>query len=834
MADEDGSVSAYRNTARRECEVSDGNLTPEIRSALLDFQRYLSDELAPLMALDSIEKVISLPPEVAAGQIKSWIGGQYRGRGAEIPVSDYLFHAVKKIHHFAALQLVPEKKISAYLMALRVPILEMCPPADRQFLEQNLEVVGDPTPVGGGAEIVYRQPGTERKLASKKDEQGRRAEIEQRMSLIMDRLSRIPARSDASGSVTPARHQILSEAISTAVSYAHSGGELDENLDEIRRAGADVDPSRLFRYLGNTLPEWAVPVRESMSADSEDFPSSESDPIEAMKRLLTLSDSPQEKSRRFRQLIEAAIEQFNEGALGRAVTMLGLAEGLVEAREITEEDSERVRRSVEVNLDANRLRESAETPEAHYLLRKLLRFFPGLTPKGILSELQKQERRDRRRLLLALVEVFEEDAREAALEIFAEQGDERLAKSDPYFARNLLYVLNRIPQGEKSSDHQMRLAENLSSPSYPPFLTKEAIATLGQTRNPRAAEVLARRLQEYEALLTGGGKLPYPPGEVRQIVDRTVAALVKIGSDQALSAVVEHGLSTDPALGDSLRRLSALGNRNLFDRPEIVGRLVGAVQSRLPKKVLGIVMQRKSGDDIEKLIDALSGTDAPEVLELLDSIRQKHPDTTFGQKAQAILESSGVGKSAMTAAAPKLSGDLELFGLPNLVQNLASMEVSGVLTIMDSEGKRTGAVAYDGGKITRCHTGELRGKDAFFQLFEHAGPGSFSFVEIADAAKGESETEPMNVTPLIMEALRRFDELRLSKAIVPPDSSLGATSVKPVHDPREKDPKVIREVWLKAASGEPPEKWEPEIPVDSYRVWRLLRHWVESGALELR
>ncbi len=787
------------------------------------------------MALDAVETIIALPPDVAASQIKSWISGQFRGRGAEIPVSDYLFHAVKKIHHFAELQLVPEKKILSYLHALKGPILEMCPPGDRQFLEHNLEMIGEPAPVGGSsAEILYRQPGTEKKLATSKDEQGRRAEIDQRMSLIMDRLSRIQARPGPSGTMPPARSHIISEAVSTAVSASHTGGELDENLEEIRRAGADVDPRLLFRYLGNSLPEWAVPVRESMSTDLEDFPSSETHPIEAMKRLLTLSDSPQEKSRRFRQLVESAIEQFNDGALGRAVTMLGLAEGLIEAQEVGAEDGETIRRSAESNLDANRLRETAETPESHYLLRKLLRFFPGLGPKGILQELKTQERRDRRRLLLALVEVFEEDAREAALELFSEHGDERLAKSDPYFARNLLYVLNRIPASEQSNDRQMRLAENLSSPSYPPFLTKEAIATLGQTRSPRAPEVLIRRLQEYEAMLTGGGKLPYPPGEVRQIVDRTVAALVKIGSNEALLAVVDHGLSTDPALGDSLRRITALGNRNLFDKPQVVERLVGAVQNRLPKKVLGIVVQRKSGDDVEKLLDALSGTDAPEVLELMESIRQKYPDAPFAQKAQEILEASGVGRSALTATAPKLSGDLELFGLPNLVQNLASMEVSGVLTIMDTEGKRIGAVAYEDGKIVRCHTGELRGKDAFFQLFENAGPGSFSFVEMADSAKNESREEPMQVTPLIIEGLRRFDELRLSRAIVPPESSLGPTSVKPVHEPREKDPKVIREVWLKAASGEPPEKWEPEIPVDSYRVWRLLRYWVENGALELR
>ncbi|MDX1585034.1 MAG: DUF4388 domain-containing protein, partial [Thermoanaerobaculia bacterium] len=268
-------------------------------------------------------------------------------------------------------------------------------------------------------------------------------------------------------------------------------------------------------------------------------------------------------------------------------------------------------------------------------------------------------------------------------------------------------------------------------------------------------------------------------------------------------------------------------------KPELVDRLIKAVRRHLPKRVLGIVVRGKEAEEVEKLLEALAGTDTAEVLELLESIRQHYPDKPYAEKAQSILESSGVGRST-AATAPKLSGDLELFGLPNLMQNLASMELTGVLTIADREGNRVGAVAFDSGKIGRCHTGDLRGKDAFFQLFENAGSGTFSFVERSEAGKDDSDMTPMEVTPLIMEALRRFDELRLSRAIVPPESGLQATDKKPAHDPRETDPKVIREVWMKASSGEPPETWESEISVDSFRIWRLLRHWVENGALELK
>jgi hypothetical protein len=67
---------------------------------------------------------------------------------------------------------------------------------------------------------------------------------------------------------------------------------------------------------------------------------------------------------------------------------------------------------------------------------------------------------------------------------------------------------------------------------------------------------------------------------------------------------------------------------------------------------------------------------------------------------------------------------------------------------------------------------------------------------------------------------------------VPPDVPLRPTGVKPVHHPHENDPKVIREVWMKASTGAPPAEWEHQVPVDSYRIWRLLAYWVETGALD--
>jgi hypothetical protein len=41
-------------------------------------------------------------------------------------------------------------------------------------------------------------------------------------------------------------------------------------------------------------------------------------------------------------------------------------------------------------------------------------------------------------------------------------------------------------------------------------------------------------------------------------------------------------------------------------------------------------------------------------------------------------------------------------------------------------------------------------------------------------------------------------------------------------------------VWQRAYSGAPALECEKDLPVDSYRVRRMLAHWIEEGALEPR
>jgi hypothetical protein len=91
---------------------------------------------------------------------------------------------------------------------------------------------------------------------------------------------------------------------------------------------------------------------------------------------------------------------------------------------------------------------------------------------------------------------------------------------------------------------------------------------------------------------------------------------------------------------------------------------------------------------------------------------------------------------------------------------------------------------------------------------------------------------PTDVMPLLMEGIRRHDEFNQACVIAPDDAILKATTVKPTPPDGESDPALVREVWVKASSGTAVGAWEPLIPIDAYRVRRLVAHWMEQGALQ--
>src|SRR5260370_17488345 len=109
---------------------------PEIREAIEELQQYLSDTLPPLVVADSIKLLLDYPVGLVASNIHAWTSGQYHRGGADLPISDYLFHAVRKIQLMGEFHLVPQQPFQKYLHTLKIAALNYCPPRDPHLLKQ--------------------------------------------------------------------------------------------------------------------------------------------------------------------------------------------------------------------------------------------------------------------------------------------------------------------------------------------------------------------------------------------------------------------------------------------------------------------------------------------------------------------------------------------------------------------------------------------------------------------------------------------------------------------------------------------------------------------------
>jgi hypothetical protein len=240
----------------------------------------------------------------------------------------------------------------------------------------------------------------------------------------------------------------------------------------------------------------------------------------------------------------------------------------------------------------------------------------------------------------------------------------------------------------------------------------------------------------------------------------------------------------------------------------------------------------KKNHNIDILIQALSCTPAPAVRQKLEEIVQRFPGEGFSTKASKALEGLGVKVRADEAPAKTMTGDLELFGLPNLLQSLADSKVTGNLALLDRENEQMGSLVFADGQLAACRAGPLGGDSAFYQLFERPVPGTFIFTSQSDAAvKKEAKGEPLEIMPAMLEAMRRHDEFNQARALAPDDVALKPTGTKPTVVEDEADAEIMKAVWAKASAGETPEQCEAAVHVDSYRIRRLYAHWLEQGAL---
>jgi hypothetical protein len=847
--------------------VEDDHTGSERQDARLDLiARYLSDEIAPMIFLDAVDDLLQAPARVVGLAVRGWLVSQLRGAPG-VAISDYLYHAVKKLHLLGELELVPAPELAAFLRGVFPEILKLCPDQERAALVQNLEHIGSSeTSLASRVEVLHRPAGGSGAsgggappgvgvgggrptaqgqavgavagqpvyapaagagagpVAGGAAQAGTALPVSVvqglgRLNLLLDRIENMPA---TGGSRAPDA-ELLAGVATEMAAVSSDGIELDGRLRRLQELGGSQIGSSVLRLLGRSLPDWAPPSGEIQQLGA----------VRAMQKIINLAQESEETQRRFSELVAAAVEQFNEGALGRAVTMLDLAQRMIDDEEVDATIIKAVVGQVYPNLDHLQLRAMADSEEKHQLLRRVMAFFPQLGPEELLLELEVEPKRDRRRTLISLLTVHGTTARTTVFAALRD-GISGVRQFPWHFERNLLYLLRSIPRSDSEPlDAEIDVLVHFSDPAGPLAVVREALTALSQISHDRVDTTLAARMSELEDALTGSRELPHTQEELRGLLDSIVVALARTPTAAARRAVVSHGLNRSGALGDTLGRLARLGLQDLSPEPQLVERLLGAVRAELPTKVFGLtVTTGRRAHAIDRLIQALAGTDTPAVRQLLTDIASRFAGQPFAEPAARTLAQLGTAVQEEERPTASLSGDLKLFGLPNLLQNLSDSQVSGVLTLFDQDGAVSASMVIDRGALRDARAGALLGDTAVFQLLERPGTGRFVFVNRTDFPPRDTEESMTDsVTAILLEGMRRYDELARATTVVPDHARYRPTGRKPSSIEEEGDPELVRSVWLQAAEGCTPVECEHTLAVDSFRVRRLYEQWLAEGAL---
>ncbi len=815
--------------------------SPQLREAIDELHLYLSDVVPPLVAADAFKVLVKASADVTASGIRAWVESKRR-RSAEIAASDYLLYALQKVFLMGQFGLVPGDLFERFLGDLQSVLLASCPAEEREAFAEKLAKLPESTKTltaSEGARIrqaaaageTVPAPPVAAPLSAEQQRDLRR------FHLLLERLG--PRAPGATGPGPAAESDAtVCQALAAAIHCSRDRREFEEHAERLRRLGIATEAADVFRALGRCLPGWLLAQSAEPGGSKEGEPragpsGSGGALIEALHRFVAQPEDPTEVARRFNQMVHAAVERFNEGAVPQAAAMLDLADRLIAEERVDAGTARTVKQKADEALDLERLRRCAETPRQYPLFRRILDFFAATSPKSLLDELVREEKRERRKLILQLLEVHGAPVRREALGRLRRPFGEGEGDETWHFRRNLLYLLRRIPaaRGEVASDEDVDATARHAVSTFPAAFVREAVAALGQFKHERAEAALRMLVEELEKMLEKPGSSPYDRREARVLLDSAVTALARLGTANARRAVAEYALKKRGEPG-RIAKLSELAGRDLSGEAELVERLLGALKANSPRRVFGIVLRSRDAD-ARHVIEALSATSAPAVREAFEGLAGRFPGQEIGKAAARAL--SGLeGAGRVPRGAPEsLSGELEPFGLPALVQDLADLKLSGTLRLKDPTGKLFAEIVLRGGAIMSYWSERLAGETGFYQLVERPASGAYVFEWPPASGAAEAPVGALlEIVPLCREGMRRYDELQQSAALVPDDMKLAATAVRPERHPDEVDGMFVNGLWNLASGGASASECEQSLAADPYRIRRQLAHWVESGALK--
>ena len=403
-------------------------MSETVAAALSMFQRYLDEEIPPSAASYALSTLMAQPPDLLMQQVATWTSVQNRTRS--IAACDLLLHALKKIYITGELQLLDRVAVANYLDRVTAVALRLCPQAEVDALRTEITVMRQSRATS--ATLEQTVPPAQMPALTVIPRSESEVQAAKQYSLIFDRLTREQASAGNQGAA--ADPQAIAQLLAMAATRSQTAEQLNQYLDQLRPLAGGGDKN-VFVILGGALPSWDV---ANFAPGSARPPSQ----VDAMEKIIDLAESPEVATKRFRELVTAAVEKFNQGALGAALWMLDVAEDSIGEKKLDVVAVDQIRAAAVEMMSAVQLRKFAENRSKHAAVKIVLEFFPTLHIATLFRQLRVEQSAEQRRSLLGFIEAYGVTGRDAALD----ELERELQRDDvaTYYLRNLIYLLHRI------------------------------------------------------------------------------------------------------------------------------------------------------------------------------------------------------------------------------------------------------------------------------------------------------------------------------------------------------------------------------------------------------
>ncbi len=540
------------------------NVSPsdEMADALDELRKYLSDALPPLLAVDSIQQLMAVHPDLLVREIVAWAESQCSFRGAA-KLSDFLYHSIRKIHMLGEYQLISQVDLESYLKHVSPHLIAYCPPESRSALESSVQRLvmfeGGGRSIDKQAEVVYRlasdqagaagaaasgenppegssgaaaaggpaapsrpEPGAS--LPSSQSAAGGSAgaglafpqaaasdSFSQFMALMAE-IKEAGAPAAAGGAPRTARpaaaapeqqQELVLQLLAAAARNAHTAQQLEEHLKQVRSMGIHLNTTQVMQQLAEGIPNYALTAPadagpEGTASAPGHYANSR---VQAMQKMVELAGSRAETSNRFKTMVNLAVDQLNQGALARAVAILDSARELISGGKPEKSAIDAVRSKGHERVDFERLVRFAGESTQKSLLHRFLSFFNTLAPTGLLRQIKEEDERERRLSLLSLMEAHGDEGRQeilSELDRMLHEGVDDL-KDPQFFQRNLLHILNRVPcSSEKLYEKEMDILTQLSKSRLTKEVLRELIRNISRYKDSKAESALVLLMNQLQ------------------------------------------------------------------------------------------------------------------------------------------------------------------------------------------------------------------------------------------------------------------------------------------------------------------------------------------------